>query len=122
MAAAGMLDGRTVLVSGVGAGLGREVARGALRDGARVVLAARTESVLESTAKELDPTGERVAWRRADITSAEDCAALAALAGERFGALHAVVQVAAYEGAFGGWPMPISRSGAAPSTPTCSGA
>jgi NAD(P)-dependent dehydrogenase (short-subunit alcohol dehydrogenase family) len=82
--------------------LGREVARLALRDGARVVLAARTESVLEQAAQELDPSGERVAFTRADITSAEDCEALTAVAVERFERIDAMVQVAAYEGAFGG--------------------
>jgi len=96
------LEDRTVLVSGVGAGLGRELARGALRDGARVVLAARTEEVLEATAKELDPSGERVAWARTDITDAGDCTALAEHACERFGGVDAVVQVAAYENVFGG--------------------
>jgi NAD(P)-dependent dehydrogenase (short-subunit alcohol dehydrogenase family) len=97
-----ILEDRTLVVSGVGAGLGREVARLALRDGARVVLAARTESVLEKTAADLDPSGERVAYARADITSADDCEALAALAIERFGGIDAMVQVAAYEMAFGG--------------------
>ncbi len=57
-----ILKDTTVVVSGVGTGLGREVARLALRDGARVVLAARTESVLKTTAAELDPSGERVAY------------------------------------------------------------
>jgi len=97
-----ILENRTLVVSGVGAGLGREVARLALRDGARVVLAARTGSVLEQTASELDPSGERVAYAQTDITKAEDCAALAALAVERFGAIDAMVQVAAYENVFGG--------------------
>jgi len=97
-----ILKGSTVVVSGVGSGLGREVARLALRDGARVVLAARTESALEATAGELDPSGEHVAYARTDITSAEDCEALAALAVERFGAIDAMVQVAAYENVFGG--------------------
>jgi NAD(P)-dependent dehydrogenase (short-subunit alcohol dehydrogenase family) len=97
-----ILEDRTLVVSGVGAGLGREVARLALRDGGRVVLAARTESVLEQTAKELDPSGERVAYARTDITRAEDCEELTALALERFGRIDAMVQVAAYEMAFGG--------------------
>jgi NAD(P)-dependent dehydrogenase (short-subunit alcohol dehydrogenase family) len=97
-----ILENRTLVVSGVGAGLGREIARLALRDGARVVLAARTESVLEAAAQELDPSGERIAYTRADITSAEDCEALTALAVERFERIDAMVQVAAYEGAFGG--------------------
>ena len=97
-----ILEDRTLVVSGVGTGLGREVARLALRDGARVVLAARTESVLEAAAQELDPSGERVAYARTDITSAEDCEALTALALERFERIDAMVQVAAYEAAFGG--------------------
>ena len=97
-----ILEDRTLVISGVGAGLGREATRLALRDGARVVLAARTEAVLEQTARELDPSGERVAYARTDITSAEDCEALAALAIEKFGRIDAMVQVAAYELVFGG--------------------
>ncbi len=97
-----ILEGKTLLVSGVGAGLGREVARIALRDGANVVIAARTESVVEETAKDLDPSAKRIAFARADITRAEDCDSLVALAVERFGALDAIVQVAAYETVFGG--------------------
>jgi NAD(P)-dependent dehydrogenase (short-subunit alcohol dehydrogenase family) len=97
-----ILEGRTVLVTGVRAGLGAEVARLALRDGANVVIAARTEKVLEATAGELDPSGERVAWARTDIADPADCEALVKLAGERFGAVHALVQVAAFELAFGG--------------------
>jgi NAD(P)-dependent dehydrogenase (short-subunit alcohol dehydrogenase family) len=97
-----ILKDRTLVVSGVGTGLGREVARLALRDGARVVLAARTESVLEATAQELDPSGERIAYARTDIRSAEDCEALTALAVERFESIDAMVQVAAYEIVFGG--------------------
>jgi len=97
-----LLEDRSLVVSGVGAGLGREVTRLALRDGARVVLAARTESVLEQTARELDASGERVAYARTDITSAQDCEALATLAIERFGRIDAMVQVAAYELVFGG--------------------
>jgi NAD(P)-dependent dehydrogenase (short-subunit alcohol dehydrogenase family) len=97
-----ILEDRTLVVSGVGAGLGREITRLALRDGARVVMAARTESVLEQTATELDASGERVAYARTDITSAEDCQALVALAIERFGRIDAMIQVAAYELVFGG--------------------
>jgi NAD(P)-dependent dehydrogenase (short-subunit alcohol dehydrogenase family) len=97
-----ILADKTLVVSGVGTGLGREIARLALRDGARVVLAARTESILEATAAELDPSGERVAFARTDIKNAEDCEALAALAVKRFGTIHAMVQVAAYENVFGG--------------------
>jgi len=97
-----ILQGKTVLVAGVGAGLGRHVVEAALRDGANVLLAARTEAVLEQTAKEVDPSGKRAAWRRTNISDAGDCQALVALGEERFGRIDALVQVAAYELAFGG--------------------
>jgi NAD(P)-dependent dehydrogenase (short-subunit alcohol dehydrogenase family) len=96
-----ILADKTVVVCGVGTGLGSEVARLALRDGANVMLAARTESTLERVAGELDPGGERVAWRRTDITDAEQCRATALATEERFGGLDALVQVAALDTVFG---------------------
>jgi NAD(P)-dependent dehydrogenase (short-subunit alcohol dehydrogenase family) len=97
-----ILQGKTVLVTGVGGGLGREVAAAALRDGANVVLAARGEAKLAQIAGELDPTGARAAHAAADIGDAAACQRLVSLARERFGRLDALVQVAAYELAFGG--------------------
>ena len=43
-----ILEGKTVLVTGVGGGLGRECAASALRDGANVVIAARTADTLQT--------------------------------------------------------------------------
>ena len=97
-----ILQGKTVVVCGVGAGLGREVARIALRDGANAVLGARTEAQLASAARELDPGGRRVAWSRTDITDPAQCEALARIATERFGRVDALVCVAALDRAFGG--------------------
>jgi NAD(P)-dependent dehydrogenase (short-subunit alcohol dehydrogenase family) len=97
-----MLEGKTVVVTGVGGGLGRECAASALRDGANVVLAARTAETLESTAAELDPSGERVASQVTDITDADSCEALVQAALARFGSVDALVQVAAYENVWGG--------------------
>ena len=97
-----ILNGKTVLVTGVGGGLGRECAAAALRDGANVVIAARTADSLEAIAAALDPTGERVASKVTDITDADSCTALVDLAKERFGTVDALVQVAAFENAWGG--------------------
>lgn len=97
-----ILEGKSVLIVGVGAGLGREVAECALRDGANLVLAARTEQTLLETANELDASGERVAYAAADVTNAAQCEALAAVAVQRFGGIDAVIVVAAYEAVFGG--------------------
>jgi NAD(P)-dependent dehydrogenase (short-subunit alcohol dehydrogenase family) len=97
-----ILEGKTVLVTGVGIGLGRECVSGALREGANVVLAARTQSKLDDLAAELDPPGERTAARATDINDPAACAALVALATERFGGVDALIQVAAFEHAWGG--------------------
>jgi NAD(P)-dependent dehydrogenase (short-subunit alcohol dehydrogenase family) len=97
-----ILQGKTVVVTGVGVGLGRECAASALRDGANVVLAARTAATLESTAAELDPSGDRVAFHVTDVTDADSCDGLVEVALDRFGAVDALIQVAAYENVWGG--------------------
>lgn len=96
-----ILEGKTVLITGVGPGLGGEVARCAVRDGANVMLAARTKEKLEATAAELDPDGKRVAAQPTDITDAAQCEALVKATVDRFGSLDALVNVAAYDTAFG---------------------
>jgi NAD(P)-dependent dehydrogenase (short-subunit alcohol dehydrogenase family) len=97
-----ILNGKTVIVTGVGGGLGRECAASALRDGANVVLAARTRDTLETTAAELDPGGGQATFHVTDITDPESCEALVAHALDRFGSVDALIQVAAYENVWGG--------------------
>ncbi|MFD3529898.1 SDR family oxidoreductase [Streptomyces sp. NPDC058664] len=97
-----LLQGKTVVVSGVGAGLGRRVAEAVVRDGGNAVLGARTEGNLAESAAGIDPEGRRTAYRVTDITDEEQCGALAALAVERFGGVDAVVHVAALDSCFGG--------------------
>lgn len=97
-----ILRDKTVAVVGAGVGLGGEVARLAVRDGARVVLAARNAERLGKLARELDATGERVASCPMDVTDPDQLARLTALARERFGGLDALVQVAALDTLFGG--------------------
>jgi NAD(P)-dependent dehydrogenase (short-subunit alcohol dehydrogenase family) len=95
-----LLRGKTVIVSGVGEGLGREVAQAAHDQGANVVLGARTEANLVKAADGFDAA--RVAYAPTDITSQEDCERLVGLAVERFGALDGLVNVAAMDQVFGG--------------------
>lgn len=97
-----LLADRTVIVSGVGAGLGHQVAAAVVRDGGNAVLGARTEANLAKAAAEFDPDGTHTAHRPTDITDETQCEALAALAAERFGRLDAVVHVAAWDSYFGG--------------------
>jgi NAD(P)-dependent dehydrogenase (short-subunit alcohol dehydrogenase family) len=97
-----LLTGKTVVVSGVGAGLGHQVAAAVVRDGGNAVLGARTEANLAKSAAEIDPDGAHTAYRATDITDEAQCEALVAVARERFGRVDAVVQVAAWDSYFGG--------------------
>ncbi|MEU9655093.1 SDR family oxidoreductase [Streptomyces chartreusis] len=97
-----LLTGKTVVVSGVGAGLGHQVAAAVVRDGGNAVLGARTEANLAKSAAEIDPGGAHTAYRATDITDEGQCEALAALARERFGGIDGVVHVAAWDSYFGG--------------------
>ncbi|MGW7407104.1 SDR family oxidoreductase [Streptomyces sp. NPDC054833] len=97
-----LLAGKTVVVSGVGAGLGHQVAAAVVRDGGNAVLGARTEANLAKSAAEIDPDGAHTAYRATDITDEGQCEALAGLARERYGAIDAVVHVAAWDSYFGG--------------------
>ncbi len=90
-----LLAGRTVVVSGAGPGLGHQVASAVVREGGNAVLGARTGARLAESAAAIDPEGARTAYRATDITDEGQCEALAAVARERFGAIDAVVQVAA---------------------------
>ena len=52
-----LLQGKVVIVSGIGPGLGRSIAIRSAEQGADVVLAARTESRLVEVAKEVTSIG-----------------------------------------------------------------
>lgn len=86
-----MLEGKVLVVSGVGTGLGRSVAvRGALA-GARVVLAARTESRLTEVAEEIRDMGGTAVSVPTDLTDDASVTNLAESALAEFGVVDAVV-------------------------------
>src|SRR4051794_1089828 len=82
----GMLDGRVVLVTGGGTGVGRAVAAELVACGASVVIAGRRADVLEATASSL---GAR--WVSGDVRVEEDAARLVDFCVERCGRLDALV-------------------------------
>jgi NAD(P)-dependent dehydrogenase (short-subunit alcohol dehydrogenase family) len=95
-----MLKDKTLVVCGSGPGLGSEIARGALRDGANLVLAARTEKKLQALAEELQAP-DRIAISVTDIREEDDCKKLAGIAHDRFGGVDALALVAAVDNTFG---------------------
>ena len=57
-----LLEDKVVIVSGVGPGLGREIASAAAREGASVMMGARTEANLRAAADEIDASGAKVGY------------------------------------------------------------
>jgi len=89
-----LLRGKVVIVSGVGPGLGQELAYGAGREGARVVLAARTESFLEAVRAQLEASGTESLVVPTDITARDQCERLVQATLTRFGRIDALVNSA----------------------------
>ena len=72
--AAGMLAGRVVLLIGASTGIGVDAARVFAREGARLMLAARSADLLAQLAGELSADGAEVGWVAGDVSVAADSA------------------------------------------------
>src|SRR5215207_9677361 len=82
----GLLDGRVVLVTGGGTGLGRAAAAELRRCGAEVVIGGRRDDVLAATAAEIGAS-----FVAGDVREEADAAAIVDVALERHGRLDALV-------------------------------
>lgn len=89
----GRLEGRRALVTGASRGLGEGIARAFIREGARVVVAARGGDRLERVASEL-PSAELVAF---DVAVADAAARGVDRAAELLGGLDVLVAAAAVD-------------------------
>jgi 3-oxoacyl-[acyl-carrier protein] reductase len=83
---------KVALVAGASKGLGREVARGLAREGAKVFMCARGAELLEKAARAISQeTGSELWWRPADLSDARDVDGFVRAAVERFGTVHILV-------------------------------
>jgi len=87
----GLLTGKVIVVSGVGPGLGRSICLQAADQGAKVVLAARTESRLAEVAAEIEAGGGTTLSVPTDITDDAAVENLIARTVETFGRVDALV-------------------------------
>ncbi len=107
------LHGRVAIITGAARGLGKVMAEGLARAGARVVFADVDGAALAAAiaAIEGQPGCEGVAGIRCDITVKADCERLVVQTVEKFGALHILVNNA------GRGPRLTRRSGNRSSSP-----
>ncbi|HEX6342251.1 SDR family oxidoreductase [Umezawaea sp.] len=89
-----MLDGEVVVITGVGPGLGSKLAVRAAAEGAKVVMAARSEDVMARTEKDIVAAGGEAIGVPCDVRRPEDVARLARSAVDRFGTITGLVNSA----------------------------
>lgn len=86
-----LLAGKVVVVAGVGPGLGRETALACARHGADVVVAARTRARIDKVADEVAALGRRALAVETNVSSDDDCRALADATMDAFGRIDTLV-------------------------------
>ncbi len=89
-----ILKDEVVIVSGVGAGLGAKLSARAAAEGAKVVLAARSDGVTGQVVKEIKAAGGEAVAVQCDVRKEEDVERVVATAVERFGKITGLVNAA----------------------------
>ena len=93
----GLLEGKVIVIGGVGEGIGQSMALRAAAQGAKVVLAARTVSRVEAYADEVRAAGGVAVPVRCDMSVLSDCQNVARMAVQHFGKIDGVSMVACME-------------------------
>ena len=93
------LNGKVVLVTGAGSGIGRAVALAAAREGARVVVSDIAVEGGEETVRAIGDAGGEAVFIGADVSSASEVESLVNEAVESYGRLDCAVNNAGIEGA-----------------------
>jgi NAD(P)-dependent dehydrogenase (short-subunit alcohol dehydrogenase family) len=87
----GQLEGQVAIVTGAGTGIGRSTALLLAKEGAAVVVAARTVADLESVAKEIEAEGGKALAIPTDVSIEEQAEALIKQTVDAFGRLDILV-------------------------------
>ena len=117
-----LLKDKVVIVTGVGPGMGRELALSAAREGARVALAARSVDFLDSVAAQVRAAGGECIAVPTDVGDDAHCERLAQAALERFGRIDGLVNSAYCTPGFGSFESATVESWQANMNVTCFGA
>ena len=82
---------KVAIVTGGGSGIGKEVARRLVAEGASVLIAGRDAAKLEAAAAQIDPSGDRVRTLAGDIALPATARALVELATAAFGGVDILI-------------------------------
>jgi NAD(P)-dependent dehydrogenase (short-subunit alcohol dehydrogenase family) len=86
-----LLKDRVAIVSGIGPGMGRDISVACAREGAHVVLAARSPQNLEPVAADVRALGRKALPLPTDVANADDCKRLVDAAMAEFGRIDVLV-------------------------------
>ena len=92
------LDGRVAIVTGGGYGIGKAIALAFAREGADIVVAARTESALKSVAKEIESMGRQSLVVVTDLLQPDAPAVMVEKTLKKFGKIDILVNNSGSEG------------------------
>ena len=95
-----LLKDKTIIISGVGPGMGQSMAKIAAAEGAKVGLGARNQDFIDDVAKEIKAAGGQAIALSTDVTDAAQCSALANAVSEEFGRLDGLVNSAYLHGSW----------------------
>jgi len=95
-----LFKGKVAIVSGVGTGLGGETALLLAREGADVVLGARTQAKLEDYARQIEAMGRRALVVPTDVTKEDDARNVADKAIDHFARIDVLINNAGWTGAY----------------------
>ena len=96
-----VMSGKVAIVTGGSRGIGEAVAAAFAREGARLVVAARTEPELRRAAERLRGLGAEIRWVSADVSQAEDADRIVQAALRAFGRVDVLVNAAGVYGPIG---------------------
>src|SRR5712692_9248278 len=95
------LQGKTAIITGGGRGIGQAIAFMFAREGAQLLLAARTAAELAATARHIEQDGGRADYIQADVAEHGDVVRVVEHSLARFGAIDILVNCAGVYGPIG---------------------
>src|SRR3990172_2203790 len=85
------LENKTIIVTGSGRGIGRYIAKRLGKEGANVVVTARTENDIQDVSGEINDAGGNAVFIRGDVRIEEDVKNVIEITLEKFGKIDVLV-------------------------------